>query len=84
MSIGETDELVQCCAQEYSHKQLAVHSVSSSRDHHLGVEGCDVGLWVFDTCKGDFLSHEIGGYHNIHDHLGKRLGASPNWNGLDL
>jgi len=41
------------------------------------VEGRDVGLWVFDTCEGDFLSHEISGYHDIHDCMGEWHGASP-------
>ena len=72
MSIGETDEPVQRCARKCSHKQLAMHNVSSSQDHHLGVEGRDVGLQVFDTCQGDFRSHEVGGYYHIHDRLGKR------------
>ena len=61
-----------------------MHSINSSRDHHLGVEDLDVGLRVFDTCKGDFRSHEVGGYYHIHDRLGKRYGASPNWNGRTL
>ena len=54
-------------------------SVSSSRDHHLGVEGRNVGLRVFDTCEGDFWNHEASWYHCVHDRLGKGHGASPNW-----
>jgi len=56
-----------------------MHSVGSSRDHHLGVEDRDVGLRVFDTYEGDFLDHEASWYYRIHDRLGKRHGASPNW-----
>jgi len=48
------------------------------------MEGCDVGLRVFNTYEGNFWNHEISGYYRIHDRLGKGHGASPNWDGRIL
>ena len=38
-----------------------------------------MGFWVFYTCESGFWSQEAGWYHSIHDRLGERHGASPNW-----
>ena len=81
VSIRKANEPVQCCVWERPHEQLAVHSVRPSWDHHLGVEGRDVGLRVLNTTEGDFWNHETRRYYRIHDCLGKRHGASPNSNG---
>ena len=47
VSVRETDEPFQHRSCQRAHQQHAVHSVRSPCEHHLGVERCEVSLWVF-------------------------------------
>jgi len=54
VSVREIDEPFQRCVCQRAHQQLAVHIITSFCKHHLGVERCEVSLWVLYTREGDF------------------------------
>ena len=53
VSVREADKPFQRRVCQRAHKQLAIHSVRPSYEHHLGMERCEMGLWVLDTCEDD-------------------------------
>ena len=54
-----------------------MHSIRSSRDHHLAIKCCKMGLGVFWNCKKNLGHYETGWYDNIHNRLWKWPGTSP-------
>jgi len=63
--------------QTIAHKYPAMHSVRSSRDHHMSIECCEMSLRVFCTYKNNLGSYQTSWYGSFHNHLWERSGASP-------
>ena len=56
-----------------------MHCIRAPKQHHLGVEGREMSLWVLYTCKGGFRTYESGWYHGVHDRLREWHWESPGW-----
>ena len=79
MAIWEADEPIHRRSYQGAHEQLASHRVRAPNQHHLGMEGREVSLWVLCTREGGFRAHERSWYHNVHYRLRKRHWELPGW-----